>query len=104
MLLQPPLTRLKISWTEDERSLHTQQLLSTVVGSLDRLPLEWDLIGARTRFNFEKYVETDPLAQPRPEVKPFQPRKQVEARAAADAAAASRPWNQAASAPAPGKP
>lgn len=64
--MQDRVTRNKIVFLPDRTSETTLQMLSLVVGSLDRVPYESGVVGAATVFDPEAYIQNDPLSEPRP--------------------------------------
>ncbi len=65
-LVLPSVTVRKVIFLDDRSSDATLRVLTHVIGSLDRLPFEMNIVGARTKFDPEEYERTDPLGKPRP--------------------------------------
>jgi hypothetical protein len=63
---QPSVTVRKVVFLDDRSSDKTLETLTEVVGSLDVLPFELDIVGSRTMFDSQAYVRSDPLGRPRP--------------------------------------
>jgi hypothetical protein len=60
------VTVRKVVFLDDRSSDKTLETLTEVVGSLDVLPFELDIVGSRTMFDPQAYVRSDPLGRPRP--------------------------------------
>jgi len=60
------VTVRKVVFLDDRSSDKTLETLTEVVGSLDVLPFELDIVGSRTKFDPQAYVRSDPLGRPRP--------------------------------------
>jgi len=65
-LVLPSVTVRKVVFLDDRSSDKTLEQLTAVTGSLDVLPFESGIVGARTKFDAEKYVRSDPMGRPRP--------------------------------------
>lgn len=66
LCVQDRVTRNKIVFLPDRASETSLQMLSLVVGSLDRVPYESGVPGAATVFDPNAYIRHDPLSEPRP--------------------------------------
>lgn len=63
-LLQDKVTRDKVLFVSDRHSPATRKIIEDTLGDIARLPIETNIDGAKTKFDYEAYVRDDPFVHP----------------------------------------